>query len=300
MKGTIKYVIIFSLISELYAIQWIRILSNSFECPEPFGKYPFANDCQSYYLCWQWGTNIKSVYAIRHCPPNMLLDVRKQQCVFNKMAVCHQDEPFTCPTSNGLFRNKQCDRYWLCYNDRSYLRYCPYGMKYDVLAERCLAWMEAQCDEMNSEQPENVPMLTTATSVADKVTNANVAPTSNTLPSSIITERPPIVTELNDHSSKIHITTSYTNESNVSTTIAMDPNDDDYSQASTIELSTIVSTEETNQMNESIGSSVSFEYSTIKASSDEPNLEVDNIGTSLQTNGSTTKKPVLICKYIYE
>ncbi len=137
-----------------------------FQCPETettghsSGKYPFPGNCRRYYLCWKWSpSQAHPLHTIRDCPLGTLFDVRRQMCVYEKEAACHQEADlanFVCPAESVVLRNRQCDRFWLCSRWRPYLRYCPIGYKFDVVAKRCLPWMEAQCEE-EGEEGEGVP-----------------------------------------------------------------------------------------------------------------------------------------------
>lgn len=126
-------------------------LDPNFICPLREGRFPRSKDCRSFHRCND------GVAKLVLCPPYTLYDVRLRACFFSSYATCFVDEPFTCPTANGSFRNDQCDRYFLCRGGVSFLRHCPYLSKFDTSVKRCVIAMYANCDDLVTKNDTSTP-----------------------------------------------------------------------------------------------------------------------------------------------
>src|SRR5699024_62635 len=122
------------------------------------GHFPRPDDCRSFHHC------DRNVARIKLCPPLTCYDPRLHMCMFSSFVTCFKYEKYECPVDLpiGRYRNAKCDRYFLCVNGKSYLRYCPPFRSFDTLVNRCVLSVSANCNDQVDERV-SAPAGSTAT-----------------------------------------------------------------------------------------------------------------------------------------
>jgi len=141
----------------------VRFPAPDYNCTEPNGRFPDAEQCDKYYICK------KGKAEAVLCNEGLLFDytiANREKCVLPHNVKCDKRNLIQertpgidprCEAANGIFNFDDptvCDKYLACDKGRAFEMPCPAPLKFDIKVGTCVREAELSeesrhCDEEN-------------------------------------------------------------------------------------------------------------------------------------------------------
>lgn len=110
------------------------------------GKYPDEN-CHIYHLCLQQDLFSPFEHLVVKCPRSTAYDDQTKKCTKSAGKLCNsQSSKISCTEEIRFRETRNCEQYFLCYQDQVEKFSCPLGYAFDERKQRCEPENFVSCD----------------------------------------------------------------------------------------------------------------------------------------------------------